>query len=134
MIGRREFRPISRRKFVAGTGLVAATAGGYRPLRAGAEPLPETTRIRLSHAAAICTRHSWVVSELLQAEGFTDVQYEDRSAPTTGALPGVASGAADLGHHLQRSLDPANRRRSQKIGHVLVNNGTDRPGRSISAA
>ena len=34
---------------------------------------------------------------MLKSEGFADVQYQDRSSPTTGALPAVASGAADIG-------------------------------------
>jgi NitT/TauT family transport system substrate-binding protein len=40
-----------------------------------AEPPPETTRLRLAHTPAICLAPHYVAEELLQAEGFTDVQY-----------------------------------------------------------
>jgi NitT/TauT family transport system substrate-binding protein len=91
MIGRRAFLG----SIVAGAG--AGAVGLAAPGRVAAELAPETTRIRLTRAVAICTAPQLVAGELLPAEGFTDVQYEDLSQPTTGALTGVASGAADLG-------------------------------------
>jgi len=44
----------------------------FRRCRAAA---PETPKIRLVHAPAICLAPIWVARELLQAEGFTDVEY-----------------------------------------------------------
>ncbi len=89
---------IGRRHVVAGLAL-AATAGTHALARRSeaAEPPPETTRVRLTRATAICTAPQLVAGELLASEGFTDVQYANPRRPTTGALVEVASGAADLG-------------------------------------
>jgi len=86
---------ISRRRLLGG--LAAAGSALAWPARAAAEPPPETTRIRLTQAVAICTAPQLVASELLPGEGFTDVQFDELARPTTGSLAGVASGAADLG-------------------------------------
>ena len=67
---------MNRRAFLHGT-TFAATAGilGLRPAPIGAEPAPETTRIRLAQIPGICVAPQYVAEELLRAEGFTDVQY-----------------------------------------------------------
>jgi len=87
-----------RRAFLRTAALGGATAiVGVRPGAGFAQPPLETSRIRLSQSIAICTAPQLVAGELLKSEGFADVQYQDRSRPTTGALPAVASGAADIG-------------------------------------
>ena len=87
-----------RREFLRTAALGGATAiVGVRPGAGFAQPPLETSRIRLSQSIAICTAPQLVAGELLKSEGFADVQYQDRSRPTTGALPAVASGAADIG-------------------------------------
>jgi NitT/TauT family transport system substrate-binding protein len=53
----------------------AATLGGARPRSAGAEPPPETTRIRLFKWRSICVTPQFIAEDLLKTEGFTDVQY-----------------------------------------------------------
>src|SRR5262245_47612241 len=85
-----------RREFV-GTLALGATGAlvALRARRAAAEPPPETDRIRLSQSVAICTAPQLVSAELLKGEGFAEVQFEERR--TSGALPEVASGAADIG-------------------------------------
>jgi NitT/TauT family transport system substrate-binding protein len=84
----------TRRAFLGGLTL-AGTAGllGLRPRPVAAEPPPETTRLRLAHTPAICLAPHYVAEVLLQAEGFTDVQYvkvssdvESAKALTTGHL------------------------------------------------
>src|SRR5437870_10420286 len=66
----------SRREFVSGLTL-AGTAGfaGIRPARVGAEPPPETTRLRLYHSPSVCVAPQYIVGELLKAEGFSDIKY-----------------------------------------------------------
>jgi NitT/TauT family transport system substrate-binding protein len=59
-----------------------------------AEPPPETPKIRLVHAPAICLAPIWVARELLHAEGFTDVEYVPLEK---GTGPGMlADGRADI--------------------------------------
>jgi NitT/TauT family transport system substrate-binding protein len=48
---------------------------GLYPRSVAAEPPPETTKIRLGHATAICVAPLCVAAELLPGEGFTEVQY-----------------------------------------------------------
>jgi NitT/TauT family transport system substrate-binding protein len=85
VIGRRLFLRLS------GAGaLLAARAG-----RAGAEPPPETTTIRLIQVPSICRSPQYVADALLRAEGFTDVRYvrKSGSADVAGA---VAANEVDL--------------------------------------
>ncbi|MEK6838946.1 MAG: ABC transporter substrate-binding protein [Candidatus Thermoplasmatota archaeon] len=89
---------MNRRAFLRTAALGGATAiVGVRPGAGFAQPPLETSRIRLSQSIAICTAPQLVAGELLKSEGFADVQYGDISRATTGALPEVASGAADIG-------------------------------------
>ena len=87
----------SRRDVLRGLAVAAATPLGLLARQAGAEPPPETSRIRLTQSIAICTAPQLVAGELLKSEGFSDVQYQDISKPTLGALKEVASGTADIG-------------------------------------
>jgi NitT/TauT family transport system substrate-binding protein len=80
---------IARRRLLAG--LAGALAA---PRRAGAEPAPETPRIRLTHIEGLCVAPQYVAEPLLHAEGFTDVQYVP--FPATNPYPGFASGDLDI--------------------------------------
>ena len=73
----------SRRHFLGGASLAAATGlvGARIPL--AAEGPPETTMIRLKKQMAICFAPLYVVETFLRAEGFSDVQY-------VTARPGLA--------------------------------------------
>ncbi|MGH7318480.1 MAG: hypothetical protein ACRELA_02470 [Candidatus Rokuibacteriota bacterium] len=84
----------SRRDFVSGLTLAeAAGLLGVRPESVAAEPPPETTRLRLVESQAICFAPQYVAGEqLLQAEGFTDVQYVKKRQ----AQDALRSGEADL--------------------------------------
>ena len=85
----------SRREFLGG--VTAAGAAGFLGLRSGpaaAEPPPETTKLRLVHGPSICQAPQYVAEALLQAEGFSDVQYIKLDARSfADALP---SGQADI--------------------------------------
>jgi NitT/TauT family transport system substrate-binding protein len=63
-----------------------------------AEPLPETTKIRLVQLPAICLAPQYGAEELLRAEGFADVQYIKKEG-TVGIEKALASGEADLNMH-----------------------------------
>ena len=67
-----------RRDFTYGLTFAAAAAAGGWPASAGAEPPPETRRVRLTHRPSLCEAPNYVAEELLKAEGFKDVQYVKR--------------------------------------------------------
>ncbi len=72
----------SRRKFLRGVALVG-TVGllGLRQKSGAAEPPLETRKIRIAQVPAICLAAQYVAEELLQGEGFTDVQYVKMPLP-----------------------------------------------------
>src|SRR5262245_54130992 len=92
----------TRREFVGGLAL-AGTAGllGGRPDIAGAEPPPETSRVRVPQTPAMCEAPQYLVSDLLRAEGFTAVEYVKIDLINPSASVSLerllASGAIDLG-------------------------------------
>jgi NitT/TauT family transport system substrate-binding protein len=72
----RQDEGLSRRKFLGGLTL-AGTAGllGLKPRFVAAEPPPETTRLTLAQIFGLCVAPQYMAEELLQGEGFTEVQY-----------------------------------------------------------
>ena len=87
---------LGRRDFVGGlTAVTAMGLLGVNAQSAGAEPPPETTRIRIARIPAICLAPIYVAEELLRSEGFTDVQYVEMGLQTT--TKSVAEGSTDLG-------------------------------------
>jgi len=67
-----------RRAFLSGVSAMGAGSWvGLRPRGAGAEPPPETTRLRLLKTASVCWAPQYLADDLLRAEGFTDVTYVD---------------------------------------------------------
>ena len=76
----------SRRAFVRDLS-IAGTAGflGAHPGRLGAEPPPETTRLRIGRGPSVCISPLFVAGELLPAEGFSDVRYVERPSGVPGA-------------------------------------------------
>jgi NitT/TauT family transport system substrate-binding protein len=87
----------NRRRFVQGLTL-AGTAGllGLGPEAVGAEPPPETPRLRLFKFPGICLAPQYVAEALLRAEGFTDVQYLEFPEGGAGVYDRVGSGAVDI--------------------------------------
>jgi NitT/TauT family transport system substrate-binding protein len=74
----------NRRGFLAGLTAVGTTGMIGASTPAWAEPLPETTSVRLSQyiGSAYCWAGLYMAGELLRADGFTDVRYVqgDKSA------------------------------------------------------
>src|SRR5215470_15172611 len=73
----------NRRDFLLGGACAASTALFWSAARLraeGTDPPPETTTIRLAKNASICIAPQYVVSDLLNAEGFTNVVYVESDA------------------------------------------------------
>jgi NitT/TauT family transport system substrate-binding protein len=87
---------ISRRDF-AGTLAAAGTSAliGVRSTPAGAEPLPETKRIRLCNRPSICEAPVYVAEELLRGEGFTEITYAKKDEHKV--YDALATGDIDIG-------------------------------------
>lgn len=99
---------LGRREFVKGMAALAGSAGlfGYDTKSACAEPPPETTRIRLPHAPAICLSPLYLAEELLRIEGFSDINYvRDDKQPEPHRF--VATGQADIAMDAATTLVPA---------------------------
>jgi NitT/TauT family transport system substrate-binding protein len=95
-----ESRGWDRRDFLNAAGLAGTSVLlGLRTGHAGAEPPPETRRIRIPQLMSTCRSPEWVAEELLRAEGFTDVQYLPVEGGTRGVERALATGAADIGGH-----------------------------------
>jgi NitT/TauT family transport system substrate-binding protein len=89
----------SRREFLGGLTL-AGTAGilGLEPRSVAADPPPETTKLRLVQIPSLCLSPQFLAEDLLQREGFTDVQYVKKDG-TVGIEKALASGEADFSMH-----------------------------------
>jgi NitT/TauT family transport system substrate-binding protein len=86
---------ITRRRFLASAPALGAACLLPVPRLAGAEPPPETTRIRLTEDPAICLAPQYLAEELLRLEGFSQIEYA--KVPTVAAGTNVlATGAADI--------------------------------------
>ena len=85
----------TRRTFLRGIAATTAatTLGRSRP--ASAEPPPETTTLRLAQIEGICIAPQYVAAELLQLEGFKDIQYVP-IPDTRTQYASYATGAIDL--------------------------------------
>jgi NitT/TauT family transport system substrate-binding protein len=95
---------MKRREFLTRTSLGgAATLLGVRPTPAGAEPPPETSRLRMVQIPSICQNPQYVAEEFLRSEGFADVQYVKKES-TEGIEQALASGEADLNGHFAAPL------------------------------
>ena len=85
----------NRRDFLAGTSALGAASLLGLSHTAAAEPPPETKKIRLIHAPAICLAPQYVAEELLHLEGFSEVEY----VKLVGGMIGpslLAEGRADV--------------------------------------
>jgi NitT/TauT family transport system substrate-binding protein len=84
----------NRRRFVAGLAAAGTTGLVRAPHARAAEGPLETTAIRLSKIANICIAPQLVAEELLRAEGFTDIRYDD--SPPGALAEAIGSGKIDL--------------------------------------
>jgi NitT/TauT family transport system substrate-binding protein len=62
--------------------------------RVSAEPPPETTKIRLVHAPAICLAPQYLAEEFLRLEGFSEITYADMT--TGNVVSSIYQGSADM--------------------------------------
>jgi len=85
-------RALLKGALAAGTGALFTTSRA----RAAAEAPPETTRLRLFKFPGLCLAPQYIAEDLLQAEGFTDVQYLDFPEGAVGVFDRVASSAVDF--------------------------------------
>ena len=92
-----------RRHFVKGVATLAGSAGllGYDLRPAAAEPPPEIAKVRLIHVPSMCLVPQYIAKELLQADGFAEVEYVPWQEPsgtyTKLWLSGIiAEGLADF--------------------------------------
>jgi NitT/TauT family transport system substrate-binding protein len=92
---------LSRRRFLMHTSALSVASLFGLPQTATAELPPETTKVRLIHAPAMCLAPQYIAKDLLHAEGFSEVEYVPFEAPagtyTQLWLPGIiAEGRADF--------------------------------------
>jgi len=85
----------SRREFLGGL-VLAGAAGvlGLKPESVAAEPPPETVKLRLGRNPSLCASPYYMAEDLLQGEGFTDVQYVQ--IPGQLFTKAVAAGEIDI--------------------------------------
>ena len=83
-----------RRTFLKTVAGSSAALIGASAKRADAESAPETKRIRLTNRPSICEAPQYVAEELLQGEGFKDIQYVKRGTAASEGL--LTSGEADI--------------------------------------
>jgi NitT/TauT family transport system substrate-binding protein len=87
---------LDRRAFLVRTSALAATSLlGLYHRTAAAEAPPETTKLRLVHAPAICLAPQYLAAEFLPMEGFTDWQYLPLGS-RDGGINAIAEGRADI--------------------------------------
>ncbi len=86
---------LDRRAFLHGLTASGSTMvlGASSPA-VGAEPPPETKRIRLLNRPTLCEAPQYVAEELLQGEGFTEIRYVKKEFGA--AEDTLASGDADI--------------------------------------
>ena len=86
---------VARRAFLAGTCALGTTSLlGLHHGSAGAQPAPETRKIRFVHAPSICSAPQYLAEELLRLDGFTDVEYLPLGA--RNGPRALADGRADI--------------------------------------
>jgi NitT/TauT family transport system substrate-binding protein len=85
---------MQRRHFL--TGMAVAAGGMLLPpdWADAADAPPEVTSIRLGKSSALCNAPAFIADELLRAEGFTEINYFDTSAPEV--VNAVGSGRLDF--------------------------------------
>jgi NitT/TauT family transport system substrate-binding protein len=84
---------MSRRRFLIQTSALGTASLLGIPLQASAEPLPETTTIRIVLGPWICYAPQALAAEQLRLEGFTDIQYVKAES---GLIQDLAAGRSDL--------------------------------------
>ena len=87
----------TRRRLLAGISGIGTAALLRAPLLA-AEAALETTTVRLPNNESICGAPTYIVADLLRAEGFTDIRYVPLE-PEINKTDAIARGVVDFGHN-----------------------------------
>jgi len=89
---------MKRRDFLNGMAMAgAAGVLGVGPEAIGAEPSPETTKIRISYGrTGFCVAPQYVAEDLLRGEGFTDVEYVKNKEGIIVQANALAEGEIDM--------------------------------------
>ena len=92
---------ITRRDLLRG---IAGTVGllGWLPRHASGEPPPETMRLRIAQQPSICVAPQFIVTDLLKAEGFSDIEYVKTTV--VGVSKILASAKVDVCLHFVAPL------------------------------
>jgi NitT/TauT family transport system substrate-binding protein len=85
----------SRRRFLTTLSLAGAMSLVRAPRVLAADGPLETTAIRLGKTPNVCTAPQLVAEELLRAEGFTDIRYDD-PPPDATTVEAIGRGVFDL--------------------------------------
>src|SRR5215472_6985507 len=77
----------TRRRFLTSIAMAGAAGLVDAPRIMAAEGPPETTSVRLPKILGVCNSPTFIAEDLLRAEGFTDIRYEEmESAGIVGAI------------------------------------------------
>ena len=90
----------TRRRFINSVALASAAGLLHIPRVAAAEGPPETTSVRLPKILGVCNSPTYVAEDLLRAEGFTDIRYEEMEA--AGVVGAIGRGRVDFGLCIRR--------------------------------
>jgi NitT/TauT family transport system substrate-binding protein len=98
----------TRRRFLA-TAAMASVASALRaPQVSAADGALETTTIRLPKGPpAICIAPGYLAEELLRAEGFTDVRYQDMPPSSADTGQAIGRGLVDISQGYASQIIPA---------------------------
>jgi NitT/TauT family transport system substrate-binding protein len=67
---------VVRRNFLKqGSAMAMTSLLGLNHITAAAEPAPEISRLRLTHAPSICLAPQYIAEDLLRLEGFSEISY-----------------------------------------------------------
>jgi NitT/TauT family transport system substrate-binding protein len=85
---------MSRRLFLQQTSALSTASLLGFSIESQAEPQPETNKIRLVHAPAICLAPQYIAEELLRMEGFSEISYVHLNSGNV--VPAILEGRADM--------------------------------------
>jgi NitT/TauT family transport system substrate-binding protein len=92
---------LSRRELLCAAG--ATGLAGVAPAPAAEQPAPETTRLRVGDDTALCVAPQFVAEALFRAEGFSQLEFVQRT-PAVSPTVLLGAGEADIGLSLTPML------------------------------
>ena len=95
----------TRRRFLTTLSLAGAAGLLHAPPSQAAEGPLETTSVRLPKVLGVCVSPQYVAEDLLRAEGFTDILYEE--TPAAAVPEAIGRGRLDFGLNYAPLIIPA---------------------------